>query len=43
MVNGHNEKAKHVLDEIATKGTKIQKTLISIHEENKIIQSSSFS
>jgi len=38
MVNGHNEKAKHVLDEIATKGTKIQKTLISIHEENKIIR-----
>ena len=38
MVNGQNEKAKQVLDKIATKGTKIQKTLISIHEENKIIK-----
>ena len=38
MVNGHNEKAKQVLEETATIGTNIQKTLISIHEENKIIR-----
>ena len=38
MINGHNEKAKQVLEEIATTGTNIQNTLISIHEDNKIIR-----
>jgi len=38
IVNGQNEQAKQVLEDIATIGTNIQKTLILIHEENKIVR-----